>query len=108
MLSFFIQNCSGIDSTNEENYLPQGTLMRVNSYTVSCEGFIPMQCLLVQQDEQIGTDQWSYLFQDIEGLDYEAGYLYDLDVRITTVENPPADSSSLRYELIKLIKKYKP
>ncbi len=108
LLFFFVLNCSVKDASKEENYIPQGTLMRINSYTVTCQAFIVVQCLLVQQDDQIGTDKWESFSQTIEGFDYEEGYRYDLDVKITKIENPPADASSLRYELIKLIGKFKP
>ena len=97
LLFFCALNCSEMDTLDEENYLPQGTLIRVNSYTVICEGFITMKCLLVQQDEKIGTEEWDYVYETIEGFDYEEGYRYDLDVKINTVENPPAYASSLRY-----------
>ena len=59
-----------MDTLDEENYLTQSTLIRFNSYTVTCEGFITKQCLLVQQDEKIGTEEWDYFYETIEGFDY--------------------------------------
>jgi hypothetical protein len=82
-----------MDTLDEENYLTQSTLIRFNSHTVTREGFITMQSLLVQQDEKIGAEKWAYFYETIEGFDYEEGYRYDLDVKISIVENPPADAS---------------
>ena len=82
-----------MDTLDEENYLAQSTLIRFNSYTVTCEGFITMQSVLVQEDEKIGTEEWDCFYKTIEGFDYQEGYRYDLDVKISIVENPPADAS---------------
>ena len=101
-------NCNPSEISEEEEYIPQGKVLRVNSYTETCQGLIEMQCLLVQEGDQIGTDRWEIFYTTIDGFDYEEGFLYDLDVKITEIENPPADASSLRYELIKLIEKFRP
>ena len=101
-------NCNPSEISEEEEYIPQGTVLRVNSYTETCQGLIEMQCLLVQEGDQIGTDGWEFFYTTIDGFAYEEGFLYDLDVKITEIENPPADASSLRYELIKLIEQFRP
>jgi len=103
LLLFF--NCTSKD-LNEDTYVPEGTLMRINSYTVPCEGIIEMNCLLLQKGNQIGTEQWDYFYDSIEGFEYEEGFQYDLDVLIKAIENPPADASSIRYQLIRLIRKF--
>ena len=38
------------------------TLMRINSYTETCQGLIEQQCLLVQEGNTINSDNWSYFF----------------------------------------------
>ena len=82
------------------------TLMRINSYTETCQGLIEQQCLLVQEGSAIDSDNWSYFYSEIEGFDYETGFLYDLEVHISARPKPVAvDASSLRYELIKIISK---
>jgi len=90
----------------KEDYIPEGTLMRINSYTVRCQGIIEMNCLLVQKGDQIGTDQWYYFYDTIEGFEYEEGFQFDLDVKITEVANPAADASSKKYNLIRLLRKF--
>ncbi|MGA1775451.1 MAG: DUF4377 domain-containing protein [Flavobacteriaceae bacterium] len=104
-LLLFFFSCTSKD-LNEDIYIPEGTLMRINSYTVPCEGIIEMNCLLVQIGNQIGTDQWDYFYDSIEGFEYEEGFQYDLDVLIKAIDNPPADASSIRYQLIRLIRKF--
>ena len=82
------------------------TLMRINSYTETCQGLVKQQCLLVQEGSAIDTDSWSYFYSEIEGFDYEEGFLYDLEVHISSRPEPvPVDASSLRYVLVKVISK---
>ena len=77
------------------------TLIRVNSYTETCQGLVKQQCLLVQEGSAIDSDNWSNFNSEIEGFDYEAGFLYDLEVHIIERPKPlAADASSLLYELI--------
>ena len=82
------------------------TLIRVNSYTETCQGLVEQQCLLVQEGSAIDSDNWNYFYSEIEGFDYETGFLYDLEVHISSrLEPVPADASSLRYVLVKVISK---
>ena len=82
------------------------TLMRINSYTETCQGLVKQQCLLVQEGSAIDTDSWSYFYSKIEGFDYEEGFLYDLEVHISSRPEPvTVDASSLRYVLVKVISK---
>ena len=101
-------NCNPSEISEEEEYIPQGKVLRVNSYTETCQGLIEMQCLLVQEGDQIGTDRWEFFYTTIYGFDYEEVFLYDLYVKITEIEYPADDASSLRYELITLIEKFRP
>ena len=44
-------------------------------------------------------------YDQIEGFDYKEGHTYKLEVNVSKIENPPADGSSLKYKLVKLIYK---
>lgn len=81
--------------------------MRVNSTTVNCIGEMEGTCLLVQEGNMIGTENWEYFYyvDSIEGFSYEHGFIYNLRVRKTEIKNPMADGSSVRYELVKIISK---
>jgi hypothetical protein len=83
--------------------------MMVNSYTVNCYGEMEGTCLLVQEGDMIGTENWEnfYFYDSIEGFTYEPGFVYGLIVKKTEVQNPPADGSSIRYELVKIVSKEK-
>lgn len=82
--------------------LDQDSLLYVNSQTKECSGVGPMTCLQVRTTED---QDWQLFYQKIEGFDYEPGYQYQLQVKKETVENPPADSSSIKYTLVKIISK---
>ena len=84
----------------------QGEILWVNKEKVSCTGLIEQTCYLVQESEILGTD-WEFFYDAIEGFDnqYEEGFIYKLEVEIETIENPPADASSLKYTLIKILSK---
>ena len=95
-------------SGSQEPVTPESEInMMVNSYTVDCVGETEGTCLLVQEGDMIGTENWENFFysDSIEGFNYEPGYIYGLQVKKTEVENPPAGGSSIRYELVKIVTK---
>ncbi|MCZ7672694.1 MAG: DUF4377 domain-containing protein [Chloroflexi bacterium] len=47
----------------------------------------------------------SFFYNPIVGFTFEPGYEYELKVMVETVENPPADGSSLRYTLVEVVSK---
>ncbi|MBZ9730832.1 DUF4377 domain-containing protein [Salegentibacter sp. JZCK2] len=83
--------------------------MVVNSYTEECVGEMEGNCLLVQEGDQIGTEDWSLFYYEdsIIGFDYEPGYIYHLRVKKKKIKNPPMDGSSISYRLVKIVSKEK-
>jgi heat shock protein HslJ len=78
----------------------------INSAKLPCQGVGPMSCLQVQDGEKIEDGRWQNFFSDIEGFDYEPGYVYKVVVAVEQLPPPiPADASNLRYSLVKLISK---
>lgn len=75
--------------------------MRVQSYQVPCGSG---QCYLVQKGASIGMDNWETLTGAIEGLNYEAGYVYDITVRIERVPNAP-EGQQFKHVLVEIIAK---
>ncbi|HEY8954931.1 META domain-containing protein [Chitinophaga sp.] len=69
-----------------------------------CTGVAPMECL---QIKGVNDTDWSNLYTNISGFKYTPGYRYKLRVRITQIKNPPADGSSLKYTLTKVLEKKK-
>ena len=74
----------------------------VGAEQVDCVGVGPQKCLLVKENVE---DEYTYFYDNIGGFDWEAGYEYELLVSVTDIENPPADGSSLSYELVELVSK---
>lgn len=96
--SLLLISCSNDNST-------QKTRLLVNHYKQTTIGVDKTLLLVVQENENVGSETWTYLFDAIEGFDYEFGYVYELDVQKQTISNPPADGSSIQYELIEVISK---
>ncbi len=78
------------------------TTLFVAPQRVPCVGLVPQSCLSVREPSQ---PTWELFYDSIEGFTFEPGFEYELRVRISTVENPPADASSLAYRLIRLVRK---
>jgi len=96
--------CSNADDAAEIiTGVPEGTNLRVNFFRQLCFGEGQFQCLQVQEGNLLGTDEWSNFFGAINGFDYEGGFVYNLEVRTRTIENPPADGSSIAYDLVRII-----
>ncbi len=79
--------------------------MRVGHFRQTAIGVGPTLVYLVQEEEAIGTETWNYFYNGIEGFAYELGYVYSLAVEKIPVDDPPADGSSIRYTLKKIISK---
>lgn len=69
---------------------------------VDCEGEGPQECLLIKENPE---DDWQYWYYGIEGFDFQEGYNYELVVKETTTENPPAGASSIQLELVEEVNK---
>ena len=85
-----------------ESPVPEEKTILVGPEKVECVGVGPQECYLVKENID---DEWQYFYDQIEGFNWEPGYTYELRVAVHHVENPPADASSLRYELIEVIDK---
>src|SRR5256885_14866449 len=77
-------------------------VMDIAPQRVPCVGVGPMQCLSVREHPDTA---WTLLYDGIEGFSFEPGYQYTIRVAVRTVNNPPADGSSLAYRLLALITK---
>ena len=81
--------------------------MRINHHKQTAVGLGPQMVYLVQEADEIGGENWKYLYDEIEGFEYEAGYVYDLKVRKIKIQNPPQDASNLKYILQRVVSKEK-
>lgn len=52
-----------------------------------------------------GSAEWELFYDEIYGFEFIPGFEYELEVRISGVEDPAQDASSLRYELVRVIER---
>jgi hypothetical protein len=97
LIAIFIFSCE-----EDKN---QVELFRVKENKISCQGVGPMECYLVQKGDKIGTEEWEYFYDEIEGFNYEPGFVYTLSVDKEPIPDPPMDSSSIRYILREVLSK---
>lgn len=109
-----LQSANGFTYNNSDSLtlsLPNGTLhfsanmpvektIFIGAEQVDCQGVAPQKCYLVKEDLDA---EWQYFYGDIVGFEWQAGVEYELRMRITPVENPPADAPSVMYELIEMV-----
>lgn len=73
--------------------------------TQKCVGEIEKECMQVRRSKH--QTNWELFYDNIEGFTYKKGFEYQVVVLETKVKNPPADGSSIKYKLIKIISKKK-
>jgi heat shock protein HslJ len=86
------------EEPNEEQV--EEITMYVGSEMVNCEGVARQACFQVKFEKDA---EWELLYSGIDGFEFEPGFEYELRVNKFTVENPPADASAIRYELVEII-----
>ena len=88
---------------------PDEHIYWVNSTEVPCVGVAPTNCLQVFKGEILDPSEWEFFHAPIEGFEFIPGYVYKLLVREETLaeEEVPADASSIRYTLVKILQKDK-
>jgi hypothetical protein len=67
-----------------------------------CTGVAPMDCLQVRSSP---AEPWSLWYAGIEGFAYQPGYRYVLEVDEYRVAQPPADGSSIRWVLKRVVER---
>lgn len=93
LLPVLVVGCSSSDSD-------EVVRMWIEPELVECVGVAPMECMQVAYSEDGPTE----LFYDsIEGFTFEPGTSSVIDVRVSEVEDPPADGSSLTYTLVEVV-----
>lgn len=82
---------------------PASKTLWVAHYRVDCVGVGPQKCLLIKEEQY---SPWELFYGQIEGFDYVEGYGYELRVLEEKIDNPPADSSAIRVNLVEVINRY--
>lgn len=73
----------------------------VAAQTARCVGVAPMDCLQVRTSPNA---PWQLWYSGIEGFDYRPGYEYQLEIAEYEVPNSPADGSSIRRVLKRIVR----
>ncbi len=71
-------------------------------YKAHCVGVGPMQCLKIKKEKE---ENWQLFYDKINGFEFEEGNEYLIKVKEEKRENPPADASSIIYNLVEIIEK---
>ncbi|WFN33777.1 DUF4377 domain-containing protein [Methanogenium sp. S4BF] len=95
------QNTTGENPAGEETTITIQVAPTLEERT----GIGSRQCMLIREMPPAADGGWGLFYDQIEGFAYEEGYLWTLRVKITGSENPPADASTLRYELVEVVEK---
>ncbi len=101
-LALWACNCSrtsGNDSNGDE-----GTIIKLSHYMVPCTGAGLQWCLVYKEGKE---KDWKYSYTNVQGLDYEWGYNYELEVDVIKEKSPPIDDPGGYFQLKKIISKEK-
>ncbi|KUY71625.1 hypothetical protein WK78_27580 [Burkholderia cepacia] len=81
---------------------PVARTVQVAPQSARCTGVAPMECLQVRNRP---NEPWSLWYAGIEGFAYQPGYLYTLEIDEYRVAQPPADGSSIRWVLKRVVER---
>lgn len=81
---------------------PTTETLYIQDKLADCVGVAPMKCMQVRSQP---GENWTLFYQQIEGFTFEPGFRYHLEVRTEQLTDVPADASSVRYQLIKVVSK---
>lgn len=76
----------------------------VNHYKTECGGVELSLCNLTKES---ATADWELFYEPIEDFEFEWGYVYELTVEETTIEDPPEEGPSKEYRLLDVVSKTK-
>lgn len=81
---------------------PEVLTLFVGPERVECQGEALQLCLLVKESPEA---DWEFFSGEIEGFEFEPGFIWELRVRRHRVSNSPAGGSSFRWELVEILSK---
>lgn len=96
MIGLTANSCEDPDDTQTTK------ILYIGDHLIDCTGVGLQKCMLVKENLE---DDFTYFYDNIDGFDYQEGFNYTLKVSVETIRNPPADGSSLKYNLIKILEK---
>jgi len=91
-------NADAIQATNQS--ADETTRLWIKPELVDCEGVAPQQCMEIATAED---GPYEFFYDSIDGYTHTEGKAAVIDVTIEDVHDAPADASSLRYTLARVI-----
>ena len=102
VLTFVFVGCNGGPAEQAAVEGAKTLTLFVGPEQVDCQGVAPQKCYLIKFDR---NEEWTFLYDAIEGFTWEAGNEYELLVEKVDVENPLADAPSFRYQWVQTVAK---
>ncbi|MGF1732191.1 DUF4377 domain-containing protein [Photobacterium kasasachensis] len=90
----------GICSCSSESSQGTEKVLTIDSYQSTCQSMFQQLCM---RTKALGSDVFELFYDDIAGFSYSWGTLYEVKVKITNIDNPPADASSQKYQHIEIL-----
>ena len=100
LAAFMTQGCSTVKTET----------MWVGGLKTECNaGNLEAECLSVNKGEDLTTTSWENFYADIEGFEFEEGYMKKIEVEAIQLDpkDVPADASSIQYKFVKELEKKK-
>jgi hypothetical protein len=72
----------------------------IKHHQTIAQGESAQWCYLIRKSE---TGDWQFFYSPLEKFDYKWGHDYVVQVKQTKIANPPADASSIRFEVVSVI-----
>jgi heat shock protein HslJ len=69
---------------------------------VECTAVSDQKCYLIRRSTE---ENWILHYDEISGLEYEPGFSYKIKVKTVKIKNPPADGSTMKYDLVEVLEK---
>ncbi len=102
----FLSACGAKDAlfplVSDEEHIE---IITLGPYTQRCHGaFFEQDCLMVYNED---SGSWGFLFDGVEGFDFQPGFIYILEVRLEDLGPYIQDVGRYAYHLVKVIEKKK-
>ena len=77
-------------------------ILTIGPYTRTCQGFIEQTCFLEYNE---ADRQWEFFYEEIQGFNFEPGFVYTLEVRLEDRGTDIQDVGRYAYHLVEILSK---
>jgi heat shock protein HslJ len=93
---------SNVENSGSERQEELIRTMYIASEKQPCVGVGEQMCMLVRYEDE---GEWKFFYNGIDGFVFVPGFEYELRVQEIPVADPPADGSSIAYQLVEMVGK---